>query len=104
MEFKTNMSREDFVEYLHEILSEYHKDNQIDLMPILQRAYSIIKEDAQINLNDDYKVIQKGKRVSICFDGRYYFLILTINGKPFAPTKTKEKLMEDFKAIEENAE
>ncbi len=104
MEFKTNMSREEFVEYLHEILSDYHKDNQIDLMPILQRAYSIIKEDARINLNDDYKVIQKGKRVSICFDGQYYFLMSTINGKPFAPAKTKEALMEDYKAIEENAE
>lgn len=104
MEFKTNMNREDFVEYLHEILSEYHKDNQIDLMPILQRAYSIIKEDAQINLNDDYKVIQKGKRVSICFDGRYYFLMSTINRKPFAPALKKEELMEDYKAIEENAE
>ncbi len=103
MEAVEKKSNAEFVDYLRKVLSEDRKNSQIDLYPLLKRAYSIIKKNPAINIDlNNYREIVKGKRVSICYDGHYYFLLPIINGKPFAPSLTKEELLDIFKDLESN--
>lgn len=97
------MTNGEFVEYLSELISKYKKENEMDLSPVLERAYSIIKENYRLSIDLKNTIeIKKGKRVSICYDGLYYFLLPKNNGKPFAPSLKKEELLEIFEDIESN--
>lgn len=97
------MTNDEFVEYLSEVISKYKKEHEMDLFPVLERARSIIKENHGVSIELKNTIeIKEGKRVSICYDGQYYFLLTKLNGKPFAPSLKKEELLEIFEDIERN--
>ncbi len=103
MEEVEKMSDDEFVDYLRKVLSEDKKNSQIDLYSLLEKAYSIIKKNPAINIDlNNYREIVKGKRVSICYDGHYYFLLPIIIGKPFAPSLKIEELLDTFEDHERN--
>lgn len=102
MENIEKMSNAEFVAYLTEVLTEEKKDLEPKLIQALERAKSIIVQTPQVNINiERLQVVREGKRVSICSDGSYYFLISNSTKKCFAPSLIEDDILSDFIEIEE---
>lgn len=103
MKFAEDMSHDEFVQYLDELISNFRNTNEEVLIAAIKKARSIIMEQPQISINpNNGREVLKGKRVSIYYDNHYYFLVSNITKKPFAPALTKKELIEQFKSIENN--
>lgn len=99
-----SMNTSDFIDYLSQLLSEARGNVNNDLYPYLKRAHQIILDNPHISIRkENGRVVQPGKRVSICYDERYYYLISNATNQAFAPSLTLESVKVLYNDLENNS-
>lgn len=102
--------RDYFVSEISQLLSEYHKNElcsrSLNLLLKLSESLLIINEEKK-ELPIDFSnlsLIRVGKRVSIVYDGKFYYLLNNLKYTLFCRQLSKEGVESYFKDLESDQE
>lgn len=100
------MNHSEFVDYLSDIIAESRNNNEkaTKRLSSLKRVLSIIEKNPQVNIEQPYMLIKRGKRVSVFYDGTHYFLMPINSERPFEPSLDKNAILDLFNSIENDLE